>query len=1025
LSLSRFKARAALDEVFVFRLKALHSILAPLMYDSLKNRLATDKAFRQKYEEWVKKQGWTLDEERHRNIADQAAYILINKILFYKALERKKKLPSLAKKENVAELLEELRECFDAALKIDYRAVFQRDPIYDEIPLTPEVAQRLNILIDEVSEYDLSKMKRDVIGTLYEKLIPKDERRTLGQFYTPPQIVGLIVKMCVRNPDDRVLDPGCGSGGFLVASYDRLLELKGKTETDEETHQELLSQIWGVDINKFPAHLATINLANQNLESQSDHINVVISDFFDIKEPEQKVLAPWSTVTLDDQREEVEIPLFDAVVANPPYTRQEDIPSKQKENIRTVTLRYRREKIDLSARAGIYTYFFIHGAKFLKDGKRMGMIVSNSWLDVDYGGDLQRFFLDHFKVIAIIDADKRVFRDADVNTVVAILEKTEGEERKGERDGNLVKFVRLKTHMEIDEIIEYIEKYNEYFSDEKIRIYPKRQRDLWEEGFNEEEHRYVGSKWGKYIRAPEIYFKILEKGEDLFVPLKKVAEVRFGIKTGANEFFYLPSEHFDTREDGEELVLLDKKTGEERFRIEREFWMHKENGEWVPNYVIKSPRECKSIIVDPKDLKYRVLMIHKWKTELEGTNVLKYIEWGEKQEFHKRPTCASRSRWYDLTPIIGDILCMMSLNDRHIFWINTDNVLFDARLYGMQLKTKEYIPYVIGGILNSTLSSMFVELEGRVNLGLGALDVKVYEYAKMPIINPYKLSEINLEKIQNIFKKLSQTPRVSAFDEVGAKTPSDVSLNEIKSVRRALDDVIFDILELSEEEKLEVYRAVVDLVRRRLAKAEEIGVLVGPEIKREKPWPLSSKELEELVTLLQLSKVGKLTEEQEITLGRRAGSVVRDLAYEMIRLRHEPMSVNEVAQKVLDIGDDVLSLAGYYEVISEVMGGKATPKQVVRDLLSIWRDQPEGVERTISKLLSSDGRFLQIEAGLFGLRDWSPNELFQIYAQLVSKYRITDYEKKETFKGEAIRLLESGEVDFPDKDGLIQTLRRL
>jgi len=174
-----------------------------------------------------------------------------------------------------------------------------------------------------------------------------------------------------------------------------------------------------------------------------------------------------------------------------------------------------------------------------------------------------------------------------------------------------------------------------------------------------------------------------------------------------------------------------------------------------------------------------------------------------------------------------------------------------------------------------------------------------------------------------------------------------------------------------------------------------------------------------------LSKVGKLTEEQEITLGRRAGSVVRDLAYEVIRLRHEPMSVNEVAQRVLDIGDDVLSLAGYYEVISEVMGGKATPKQVVRDLLGIWRDQPEGIEKTISRLLSGDGRFLQIESGLFGLRDWSPNELFQIYVQLVSKYRITDYEKKETFKGEAIRLLESGEVDFPDKDGLIQTLRRL
>jgi len=171
--------------------------------------------------------------------------------------------------------------------------------------------------------------------------------------------------------------------------------------------------------------------------------------------------------------------------------------------------------------------------------------------------------------------------------------------------------------------------------------------------------------------------------------------------------------------------------------------------------------------------------------------------------------------------------------------------------------------------------------------------------------------------------------------------------------------------------------------------------------------------------------VGRLTEEQESTLSRRAGMVVRDLAYEIIRLRREPMSVNEVAQKILDVGDDILNLAGYYEVINEVMGGKTTPKQVIRDLLSIWRDQPEGMERTFSRLLSGDGRFLQIEPGLFGLNEWSANELFQIYVQLVSKYRTANSEKKETFKNQAIKLLESGEVDFPDKEGLIQTLRRL
>jgi len=112
--------------------------------------------------------------------------------------------------------------------------------------------------------------------------------------------------------------------------------------------------------------------------------------------------------------------------------------------------------------------------------------------------------------------------------------------------------------------------------------------------------------------------------------LKQIAEVRRGFTTGANEFFYLTEEEI------------------KRLGIEKEFWMHQERGRWVPNYVIKSPRECRSIVVKPEDLKYRVLMIHKDKKDLKGTNVLKYIEAGERKGYHTRPTCASRERWYDL-----------------------------------------------------------------------------------------------------------------------------------------------------------------------------------------------------------------------------------------------------------------------------------------------------------------------------------------------------------------------------------------
>jgi hypothetical protein len=397
--------------------------------------------------------------------------------------------------------------------------------------------------------------------------------------------------------------------------------------------------------------------------------------------------------------------------------------------------------------------------------------------------------------------------------------------------------------------IDFLGKTLWIYEDENFRITMISQADLWAEGWNEEENKYDGSKWGKYIRAPEIFFKILEKGKELFVPLKKIATVRRGFTTGANEFFYLTQERIN------------------ELGIEREFWMHPvkydewlkikdlipkedvwvdKNGDyfkqsqyakeyklddvlidgnviWIPNYVIKSPRECKSIIVNPKDLKYRVLLIHKDKEELRGTNVLKYIEWGEEQRFHERPTCASRQRWYELSEVQGNLLCMMSLNDRHIFWLNEVNSFIDARLYGIFLHPNySDKARILSAILNSSFVPILVELWGRVNLGQGALDVKVYEYGNIPIIEPSGV-ESHADKIYAILNEISRRKIESVFKEIGALAPEEVSIDKVEPKRRALDKIIMEnILGLTEEDQVKVYKAVIDLVKTRIEKAKTV-----------------------------------------------------------------------------------------------------------------------------------------------------------------------------------------------------------
>ena len=339
-------------------------------------------------------------------------------------------------------------------------------------------------------------------------------------------------------------------------------------------HHKILNTLWGTDIAKFPAHLATINLAIRDLGVDKNYPNILNEDFFSLKVGvdgfDREEWRKQRAQTLGIEEREIIYPRwFDVIVGNPPYTRQEEMEEIGQAKgykdwvIKNAIFNSRNEKIaTLPKRAGIHTYFFIHGTKFLRDGGYFGFIVSNSWLDVDYGKGLQEFFLNNYKIIAIIESKvERWFEEADVNTCIVILQKCAD---KKERDENIARFVYLKKPLKyfippvaskweqqlnriqkIDVLKKTILAHNEFYENDDLRIFPKRQSELWTEGFDDEQKKYVGTKWGKYIRAPKIFFKILERGKNKLIPLKEVADVRRGFTTGANQFFYLTDEQIE------------------------------------------------------------------------------------------------------------------------------------------------------------------------------------------------------------------------------------------------------------------------------------------------------------------------------------------------------------------------------------------------------------------------------------------------------------------------------------------------
>jgi len=367
---------------FVHKLSQAAEKLTPSFLRSLRNLTGRDKRFREELENWTYKQSITNfgDEQFFQTVSRQMVYRLLGKIIFYNTLRRfRTELPKMTLSGLNAESANlKLKEFFEHARKIDYQAIFI-DDVPDRVPLPQDSIDILSYLLEDLNRYNFSGMPLDVVGGVFQRLIPSEERHNLGQYFTQENLVDLINAFCIQGANDYVLDPTCGTGTFLVRAYDRLNYL-GTRE-----HKRLLSQLWGIDVAPFPAELATINLYRQDLSDYANFPRIDTRDFFEIK-PRQKFRFPPPKPTDNpDFAVEVDMPLFDAAVGNFPFIRQELINKKIKgykyklEAVLTKDWKaeYRelfdsKGRLKLSGQADIYAYLFFHTARFLKDGGRMG-----------------------------------------------------------------------------------------------------------------------------------------------------------------------------------------------------------------------------------------------------------------------------------------------------------------------------------------------------------------------------------------------------------------------------------------------------------------------------------------------------------------------------------------------------------------------------------------------------------------------------------------------------------------------------
>ena len=542
--------------------------------------------------------------------------------------------------------------------------------------------------------------------------------------------------------------------------------------------------------------LTTINLATRDLVQDENYPLIARSDFFDVSAKNRFLRLP-SRISAKGlgkiQHRDIEIPPLDAVIGNPPYVRQEGIRSdktqgKDKNPPKRGTKEFYRALVkkeaqaNLSGRSDLHCYFWPHAFTFLKPDGWLCLLTSSQWLDVEYGFRLQDWILSRFKIVAVFESmEEPWFVGARVATTATILQLCADTQ---ERERNKVRFVQLRRPVADtlshdgttagavqaadafrDEILSLTE--NTLTSRYRARLVP--QCELLEDGIRlarlmrksgggEEEgedeapqqtaeETYYGGKWGIHLRAPDLWFELMDRFADRFAPLGELAEIRFGVKSGKDEFFFprdvsrecldrVPAFHQFRQEFGIDRESLE--SGEVKLVKCGESY-----GEIRPieaRYLepeIHSLMEVKGYTVSPQDCGRMILLVSEPKSRLKGTHILKYIEWGESKGWHKTATCAARvsqdSFWYDLTKQKRPHLILPKIQQYRLqAFINPYNLYQNSSLLGVHVSDNDEA-LRIGAILNSSFAVLSRILFARVLGNEGNIQLDVYS-AKMMLV---------------------------------------------------------------------------------------------------------------------------------------------------------------------------------------------------------------------------------------------------------------------------------------------------
>ena len=381
-------------------LKPTHNLKA--VFKILRNHLAGNAV------------GTTRDEELARQ--------LIN-LVFSKIYDEKFKQPDqkVDFRAGINETPGEVKKRIDGlfnSVKAKYKDVID---INDSIELD---ANSLYYAVGQLQSYCLIEVERDVIADAFETFIGYALKGPQGQFFTPRNIVKLMVEILAQSPEETIIDPACGSGGFIVESLRHIWrDIEGQAKAygwsesalQEEKTAAAIKKIHGIEKDSFLSKVAKAYMA-------------ILGDGKGGIFCEDSLESPknWGKPT----QQSINLDAFDCLLANPPFGKDIKVVGVDKLGQYDLAYKWKKEKDDGHVKTGVLNkemppqvLFIERCIALLRDGGRMGIIIPETYFHAPRSQHVMQFMAQH-NIYCLVDLPHNTFRPHNNAKCVAVfLEK--------------------------------------------------------------------------------------------------------------------------------------------------------------------------------------------------------------------------------------------------------------------------------------------------------------------------------------------------------------------------------------------------------------------------------------------------------------------------------------------------------------------------------------------------------------------------------------------------------------------------